>query len=139
MRWLDHAYPIEQLQLLIALVGSGENVSGLWHVFTDLQLLKSKRVNGLRLIVARNNVYQEVIRLTVQLLLVVVGVTSVLLPPPPPMADFTDGMTAIRITRVCLIAITILLALKSRLGQHERYVLLQEWLAKSGARRRSWR
>lgn len=133
---LPHAYPLELLQLVGALVGVVLNAYALIQARKDTDALRDSGINGSRKIVADGNVQQELIRLVVQVLLVVVGAASVILPPPSP--DMPEMfLWSGYITRVVLLLITFLIAFKSVLDVKDRRTLLRLWFIEQDRRKRT--
>lgn len=123
---ITHAYSVEWAQLIMAFVGCTLTFFGLRDAYRDSTFLAETGTDGAKRLIATSNVYWEMIRMAVQVLFIIAGVTSLLTAPPPALdATLEIGVT---VNRLCLMASSFLLMLKSFLGQRERIVLIKLWL-----------
>ena len=105
----EHSNGLEMLQTTLAFMGLVFAVLALMDAVRDSMSLTTRGRNGPRRIIASDNIYTEVERIIVQLVLFLIGFSSVFLPPP---FHNSAGVTSPELlqhtlTRLGLIAITI--------------------------------
>jgi hypothetical protein len=135
--FLEHTFSVEAAQLLVSTVGVVFNSVGLRYALDDVRVLRRSGRNGPRSVIVNGRVQQEVLRLLVQVMLVTVGIIGVMYPPPPPdAANYDEMWKGVVLSRVCLVAVSVLLALKSYLDTRESF-RLRTWAAQGTERRKN--
>jgi hypothetical protein len=121
---IDHAFSIETLQLAVSLLGCGFNAVGLNYALEEARMLKESGMNGARSVIVNGRVHQEILRLLVQVMMVAIGIISIIYPPPPPGANVMEEVwRGVLLSRICLVGISVLLAVKSFLDTRESHTL----------------
>jgi hypothetical protein len=88
---LPHAYTVELIHLCMATIGFCASAFGTIDSVRDLAALREDGVNGHREFSARQNIFEELVRLAVLGLLMYSGFISVFNPPPSPDVLVTDA------------------------------------------------
>lgn len=121
VRWLPHAHPIEVAQLLMSCIGCAYSLRGTREAWTDLRFVKAVGLNGARDFVARRNVYEETVRLTIHALFVVSGTVLIFYPSSDPgVVTHADRYAHGMVMRWVMLLTSLLLTLKSHRDIQDR-------------------
>lgn len=122
MTILQYASAMEVLQFLLACVGLGLAMWGVWVAFEDAVDLTATPPEDLRRLIALRNMRERLAEISAQGVLVFVGVVSVLLPPPsnPASTDIIPELEQAFLVRLGLMFVTAILTANSFMERKQR-------------------
>lgn len=106
---MEHAYPLEAVQLAASVVTTCILFWALYDAAKDSMELRDAGVNGPRSVIAIGNFMRGVFRLLMSFFFVTAGIASVLLPPPPDFEVTPQAKLSIQIVRWVLLSSTALM------------------------------
>ena len=125
MSVLQYASWMEVFQLILASVGLGFALWGIWVAFEDAIELTDAPPDDLRRLVALSNMRAQLARVSAQGVLVFVGVVSVLLPPPSAdIAEIGPELEQSLLVRMGLILVTMILTTDSLMERRQRHYFM---------------
>ncbi len=118
------AYAVLFIQPIAAAIGLIMNGFSLRNSYIDLRI--TEQLDGKKRLVAQAYVDQGLMHLICQGLLLTIGVLTFIAPPTPSVV--ADHTWVVVVNRSCLIAVTVLLALKSIMGLRYQHRMLRIWI-----------